>query len=45
MQMKVAVIYYSRHRENTKKLLEAISGEYEVTLLDAVRFFGCLVSQ
>lgn len=33
--MKTAIIYYSRHHENTKKLLNAISGKYEVTLIDA----------
>lgn len=32
--MKTAIIYYSRHHSNTKKLLDAIAGEYEVTLID-----------
>lgn len=35
--MKTAIIYYSKHHENTKKLLDAISGKYEVTLIDAVQ--------
>lgn len=32
--MKTAIIYYSKHHENTKKLLEAIAEKYDVTLLD-----------
>lgn len=32
--MKTAIVYYSRHHENTKKLLDAISKENEVTLID-----------
>lgn len=32
--MKTAIIYYSRHHENTKKLLEAIAEKNEVTLID-----------
>lgn len=33
--MKTAVIYYSRHRGNTKKLLDAIAERFELTLIDA----------
>lgn len=33
--MKTAIIYYSRHHENTKKLLDCIAGNKEVTLIDA----------
>lgn len=33
--MKTAIIYYSKHHGNTKKLLDAISQKYEVTLIDA----------
>ncbi|MGN0619965.1 MAG: flavodoxin family protein [Ruminiclostridium sp.] len=32
--MKTAVVYYSKHHENTKKLLEAIAEKNEVTLID-----------
>ena len=33
--MKTAVIYYSRHHENTKKVLDAIARGRDVTLIDA----------
>lgn len=32
--MKTAIIYYSKHHGNTKKLLNAIAKKYEVTLID-----------
>lgn len=32
--MKTAIVYYSRHHENTKKLLTEIEKHYEVTLID-----------
>lgn len=32
--MKTAIIYYSKHHGNTKKLLDAIAKENEVTLID-----------
>lgn len=32
--MKTAIVYYSRHHGNTKKLLEAIADKYDVTLFD-----------
>lgn len=32
--MKTAIVYYSRHHGNTKKLLEAIEKQNEVTLID-----------
>lgn len=32
--MKTAIIYYSKHHGNTKKLLDAIVGENEVDLID-----------
>ena len=32
--MKTAVVYYSVHHGNTKKLLDAIAAEEEVTLID-----------
>ena len=33
--MKTAIIYYSRHHGNTKKLLDAIAAAGDVTLIDA----------
>ncbi len=33
--MKTAIVYYSRHHGNTKKLLDAIAEKNEVTLIDA----------
>jgi len=33
--MKTAIIYYSRHHGNTKKLLDEIARKFEVTLIDA----------
>lgn len=35
--MKTAIIYYSKHHGNTKKLLDAISQKHEVTLIDATQ--------
>lgn len=37
--MKTAIIYYSKHHENTKKLLDAIknSSSDEITLIDATK--------
>lgn len=32
--MKTAIIYYSKHHGNTKKLLDAIAQKNEVTLID-----------
>ena len=32
--MNTAIIYYSKHHGNTKKLLDAIAAENEVTLID-----------
>lgn len=32
--MKTAIVYYSKHHENTKKLLDAIAKENDVTLVD-----------
>lgn len=33
--MKTAIVYYSKHHENTKKVLDAIASQNEVTLFDA----------
>lgn len=35
--MKTAIIYYSKHHENTKKLLDAIASKYDVTLVDVTQ--------
>ena len=32
--MKTAIVYYSKHHGNTKKLLDAIAAKHEVTLID-----------
>lgn len=29
--MKTAIVYYSKHHENTKKLIDAIASENEIT--------------
>lgn len=34
--MKTAIVYYSKHHGNTKKLLDAIAGQHDVTLIDAI---------
>jgi len=34
--MKTAIVYYSRHHGNTKKVLDAIAREHEVTLIDVI---------
>lgn len=34
--MKAAIVYYSRHHGNTKKLLDAIKELYDVKLIDVV---------
>ncbi len=33
--MKTAIVYYSKHHGNTKKLLDTIAEKHEVTLIDA----------
>ena len=35
--MKTAIVYYSRHHENTKKLLDTLTGAHEITLIDATK--------
>lgn len=35
--MKTAIIYYSKHHENTKKLLDAIAKKHDVTLIDITK--------
>lgn len=35
--MKTAIIYYSRHHENTKKVIDAIAKKHDITLIDATQ--------
>lgn len=35
--MKTAIVYYSKHHGNTKKLLDEITNKNEVTLIDATQ--------
>ena len=35
--MKTAIVYYSQHHGNTKKLIDAIAAKYEVDLIDAAQ--------
>lgn len=35
--MKTAIVYYSAHHGNTKKLVDVLSAEYDVTAIDAAR--------
>lgn len=35
--MKTAIVYYSRHHGNTKKLLDAIAAAHDVTLIDVTK--------
>ena len=35
--MTTAIVYYSKHHGNTKKLLDAISAENKVTLIDVTK--------
>lgn len=35
--MKTAIVYYSKHHENTKKVLDAIAEKNEVTLIDVTK--------
>ena len=34
--MKTAIVYYSKHHGNTKKLMDAIAAKHEITMIDAV---------
>lgn len=35
--MKTAIVYYSRHHGNTKKLIDVIAAKHDVTALDATK--------
>jgi len=39
--MKTAIVYYSRHHGNTKKLLDAIATADDVTLIDVTKHSAC----
>ena len=43
--MKTLIIYHSEHHGNTKKLLDAIAGQGDVTLLDASHVTGSELSE
>ena len=36
IEMKTAIVYYSRHHGNTKKLLDAVAAENEIDLIDVI---------
>ena len=38
--MKTAILYYSKHHGNTKKLLDAIAEKYDVDLIDVTQKAG-----
>lgn len=35
--MKTAIVYYSKHHQNTKKLIDSIAAQHEITLIDATQ--------
>ena len=35
--MKTAIVYYSKHHGNTKKLIDAIALSYEITIIDVTK--------
>lgn len=35
--MKTAIVYVSLHHGNTKKLVDAISEKYDITVIDGIR--------
>lgn len=35
--MNTAIIYYSKHHENTKKIIDAINAQNEITLIDVTK--------
>ena len=39
--MKTAIVYYSKHHGNTKKLVDAIANQAEVTLIDVTEENNC----
>lgn len=43
--MKTAIVYYSQHHGNTKKLIDAIAAEYEITAIDAAQGTAADLSQ
>lgn len=42
--MKTAIVYYSKHHENTKKLIDAIAFENDITLIDVTKENVCDLS-
>lgn len=43
--MKTAIIYYSKHHGNTKKVLEALTERFDVTLIDALENSGAKLEE
>ncbi len=43
--MKTAIVYYSKHHENTKKLLDAIAQKHNIALINAVETDSADLSQ
>lgn len=43
--MKTAIVYYSQHHGNTKKLLDAIAEKHEVDLIDVTKQPGADLSE
>ena len=37
LTMKTAIVYYSKHHGNTKKLIDALMAKYDVTAIDATK--------
>lgn len=37
MFMKTAIVYVSTHHGNTKKLVDAISEKYDITVIDGIK--------
>lgn len=35
--MKTAIVYYSKHHGNTKKLIDALAAEHDITAIDATQ--------
>lgn len=43
--MKTAIVYYSAHHGNTKKLIDAIAAKHDLTLVNAAREDSCDLSE
>lgn len=43
--MKTAIVFYSKHHGNTKKLIDAIAAKYDVTAIDATEVKSANLSE